>query len=300
MRGSGIVLAVALLGTPALGAPTPEQKCEIAKTQGMGKLAACIQKVRAKAIAKGTTPDFVACLDAHSTAWDKAEAKAVRAGTECIDEIVSGQVAGLVTASSETIGNALAGGALFTCGNGAIDPNEECDTANLNGATCETELPNVDGASGTLACTPFCLFDVSGCATHAQCSEPYYLLDDPTRNVAFSDGDDGVELCDAHPPEDPQWRGPGWYRMAGGAGVKLPESAPQPFACGTDAGGWLTSAHPTVAEGVVAREVCFAFMGAGCFDDPTPIQVVNCGSYYLYNLADPAAECFRYCAEGVN
>jgi hypothetical protein len=111
MRGFGIVLAVALLGTPALGAPTPEQKCEIAKTQGMGKLAACIQKARAKAIAKGTTPDFVACLDAHSTAWDKAEAKAVRAGTECVDEIVSGQVAGLVTASSETIGNALAGGA---------------------------------------------------------------------------------------------------------------------------------------------------------------------------------------------
>jgi hypothetical protein len=29
------------------------------------------------------------------------------------------------------------------------------------------------------------------------------------------------------------------------------------------------------------------------------LAAATCGSYYLYSRADPEAECFRYCAEGV-
>ncbi len=46
------------------------------------------------------------------------------------------------------------------CGNGTLDPGEQCDGTNLNGATCESR-----GFSngGTLACAAGCTFDTSGC-----------------------------------------------------------------------------------------------------------------------------------------
>ncbi|MBI3767819.1 MAG: hypothetical protein HY271_04895 [Deltaproteobacteria bacterium] len=45
------------------------------------------------------------------------------------------------------------------CGNGSVDPGEQCDSTNLNGGTCETE----GFAKGTLACGPGCRYDTSGC-----------------------------------------------------------------------------------------------------------------------------------------
>jgi len=45
------------------------------------------------------------------------------------------------------------------CGNGSIDPGEECDGANLNGASCTGSC--YDG--GALACTPSCAYDFSVC-----------------------------------------------------------------------------------------------------------------------------------------
>ena len=49
-----------------------------------------------------------------------------------------------------------------TCGNGTIEPGEECDATDLGGATCES----VTGLqSGTLACTNTCRYDTSDCHT---------------------------------------------------------------------------------------------------------------------------------------
>ncbi|HPL25785.1 MAG TPA: hypothetical protein PLV44_09170 [Myxococcota bacterium] len=45
------------------------------------------------------------------------------------------------------------------CGNGEIDEGEQCDGANLNEQTCETQ--GFDG--GTLTCTAICQFDTTGC-----------------------------------------------------------------------------------------------------------------------------------------
>lgn len=46
------------------------------------------------------------------------------------------------------------------CGNGVIDPNEQCDGVNLNGFTCEA----LGNAGGSLACDPVtCTFDTSMC-----------------------------------------------------------------------------------------------------------------------------------------
>jgi len=52
---------------------------------------------------------------------------------------------------------------LPTCGNGVIDPLEDCDGANLNSATCATATKNV-APVGVLKCGG-CRFDMSGCTT---------------------------------------------------------------------------------------------------------------------------------------
>jgi len=46
-----------------------------------------------------------------------------------------------------------------SCGNGNIDPGEDCDGANLNGADCQS----LGFAGGSLGCTN-CIFDTSNCA----------------------------------------------------------------------------------------------------------------------------------------
>ncbi len=47
------------------------------------------------------------------------------------------------------------------CGNGVLDPGEECDGTNLDEQTCALVVPTRPG--GTLACTPTCTFDTAGC-----------------------------------------------------------------------------------------------------------------------------------------
>jgi hypothetical protein len=48
------------------------------------------------------------------------------------------------------------------CGNGVIDPGEECDGAKLNSMTCMS----LSYRSGTLSCSPTtCIFDTSMCMT---------------------------------------------------------------------------------------------------------------------------------------
>jgi hypothetical protein len=49
--------------------------------------------------------------------------------------------------------------ACTACGNGAIDPGEACDSADLAGQTCQSQ--GFD--AGTLACSPMCTFNTGGC-----------------------------------------------------------------------------------------------------------------------------------------
>jgi cysteine-rich repeat protein len=50
---------------------------------------------------------------------------------------------------------------LTTCGNGFRDAAEECEGADLGGATCES----LGFGPGIVSCTPMCLLDTSGCDT---------------------------------------------------------------------------------------------------------------------------------------
>ncbi|CAB3996743.1 Hypothetical predicted protein, partial [Paramuricea clavata] len=46
----------------------------------------------------------------------------------------------------------------------------------------------------------------------------------------------------------------GWYRFGGGAGIKLSIKCYNGARCGTTAHGWMSGAHPTIAEGKVSRK----------------------------------------------
>lgn len=131
------------------------------------------------------------------------------------------------------------------------------------------------------------------------CGNPYYgTLTEADRNVGFNDGSGGVEYSDIAQSvyQSPDWDGPGWYRILGDAGTQLPESPPADFSCGADAPGWLSSPHPTIADGPVAATACFSYLGDTCMWS-TPIQVVDCGAYYLYDLPDAPGNVMRYCGE---
>lgn len=87
---------------------------------------------------------------------------------------------------------------------------------------------------------------------------------------------------------------PGWYRFQGAAGNRMPDECVLTNRCGTYAPGWLFGAHPTVAEGVVTRQVCYS-SDYSCCRWSNNIKVKNCSSYYLYELQKPPRCDLRYC-----
>jgi hypothetical protein len=61
------------------------------------------------------------------------------------------------------------------------------------------------------------------------------------------------------------------------------------YACGTDAPGWLNGAHPLPNDGVVSRQVCFAWSYWNGPEDSCRwsynVDIVACNGFYLYNLS---------------
>lgn len=84
----------------------------------------------------------------------------------------------------------------------------------------------------------------------------------------------------------------GWVRFWFVNGSKnyqyLTETMPPTNMCGTNAPGWMASGvHPSVNDGIVSRVVCFNWAGYNCYPGwNVTIQVVNCGPYFLYQLAN--------------
>ena len=84
----------------------------------------------------------------------------------------------------------------------------------------------------------------------------------------------------------------GWYRFQGAAGDRMADKCVLPYRCGTEYLRWLNGTHPTVAEGVVIRQVCFSRNQSCCYLTQI-MKVKNCGSYYVYEL--PWLGWGRYC-----
>ncbi|XP_078351531.1 uncharacterized protein LOC144636245 [Oculina patagonica] len=113
----------------------------------------------------------------------------------------------------------------------------------------------------------------------------YTVLGDADRHV---DHGNTNSLCDSSIVTQ-------WYRFTGAAGTAIPDTCPEINRCNTDAPGWLSEPHPTVAEGIVTKTVCYHWSGSCCLWSNT-IDVLNCGDFYIYKLIPPPVGCnLRYC-----
>ena len=82
----------------------------------------------------------------------------------------------------------------------------------------------------------------------------------------------------------------------GTGGAKLVDSPVDQKHCGTDATGWLSGGHPTVAQGEVARTVNFKYSNNNA-RWKADVKVVNCGSNYVYYLVKTPVCHLGYCTE---
>ena len=123
-----------------------------------------------------------------------------------------------------------------------------------------------------------------------ECSN-YGFLNESNRAMTYVSSSIG-NLCDSALS--------GWYRFSGEAGTQMADSCPKIHHCSTDSPGWLNGTHPTVAEGIVQRKVCFLqhLNGTDCCYFSKDISVRNCGAFYVYRLDPP--RCYsRYCGNGL-
>ena len=91
---------------------------------------------------------------------------------------------------------------------------------------------------------------------------------------------------------------PGWYRFQGAAGDQMADKCVPRNHCSASYSGWLYDAHPTIAEGVVTRKVCFS-SPRYCCDWYDAIRVKKCGAYFVYELPRTYRCPARYCGSGI-
>ena len=129
----------------------------------------------------------------------------------------------------------------------------------------------------------FCLTcDLSLLVLAVECTN-YLSLTSGDRKTTYGTG----SLCDKNLNR--------WYRFEGDGGTRMPTSCPPKNSCNTHATGWLNGEHPTVAEGKVTRQVCFHWV-SNCCHWTTNIQVINCGSFYVYYFSGTPTCSLRFCS----
>ena len=89
----------------------------------------------------------------------------------------------------------------------------------------------------------------------------------------------------------------GWYRFTGDAGSTMATKCVPKNYCGTHAPGWMSGPHPSQAEGIVTRKVCYNWNNK-CCNWNNNIRVRNCGGFYVYELTKTPVCSLRYCGSG--
>lgn len=64
--------------------------------------------------------------------------------------------------------------------------------------------------------------------------------------------------------------------------------------CGTVVTGWLQTAHPKTADGIVSGKVCFRW-GSDCCNWSQNIHLRNCGRFFVYKLGKTFACPMGFC-----
>jgi hypothetical protein len=159
-RGVFTFLGVLLIAGAAW-AVDPGPKCEAAKLKEAGKYHYCRMKAESKAVKKSEAPVYTKCVSKFNQKWPLIEQKGEGACP------TNGDQSEMKTQTEDHVDywalilhdpNYSPPG----CGDGIADPNgnEQCDGADLGGASC-TSLGYTGG--GTLSCTVGCGYDTSLC-----------------------------------------------------------------------------------------------------------------------------------------
>jgi len=125
----------------------------------------------------------------------------------------------------------------------------------------------------------------------------YRVLDDSTRKVKYTTD---IWCCDSQDTareehcDDEDWKGPGWYRIAGSAGTRMPSSAPGEWLCGTGAPGWVEGQLPSRVGDKVDSRVCFRYEDDHCQWE-ADIQITACTGFLVYYLPNTPECTLRYC-----
>ena len=129
----------------------------------------------------------------------------------------------------------------------------------------------------------------------------YEILDDARRH--YSQVVSGSWICDDFSSSNKNnWKGSNFYRIMEPAGTQIREGCVAgDNACGTYGQGYITSGtHPTMVTERSTLTVCFK-NGAVCPPSTCyksiDIEVINCGSYYVYDLLSTDACAYAYCSE---
>ncbi|XP_078377877.1 uncharacterized protein LOC144661039 [Oculina patagonica] len=87
---------------------------------------------------------------------------------------------------------------------------------------------------------------------------------------------------------------PGPKRFQGAAGDRMADKCVPQNHCGTKYPGWLNGSHPSVAEGVVSRKICYSNSTDCCFTFHYA-DVKNCSGYYIYQIQAVPGCPYRIC-----
>jgi hypothetical protein len=132
-----------------------------------------------------------------------------------------------------------------------------------------------------------------GSQTGGPCSG-YTQIDDPTRNVNFTEG---YNFCDNNYLFNTS-NGGAWIRFVGTGGTTIPTSSVDLNHCGAYLSGWYNSTLPVTTNMIINGTVCFNFY-ASSYAYAVDISVALCSgsptNYYVYFLPPIGICSARYC-----
>ena len=121
--------------------------------------------------------------------------------------------------------------------------------------------------------------------TYSECTS-YKWLNDSSRNINYYGYYN--QKCDDNLSK-------GWYRFGQGAGNQMNRKCTDNYYCSARFNSYLSKDHPGLYDGIVSRTVCFHQDNVSCCLWSQSIRVLNCGTYYVYEL-HAAKRCnARYC-----
>jgi len=135
-----------LIAVTAFAAGTPEQKCQAGKNDVAGKYAACMGKAEKGLVTTGDAVKYAAavskCEGKILGAWSKLEAAAAAAGATCPSSGDRSPIEDFMSACSESVAVAVAGG---TLGPDPVTCAADLTTCDGGLATCDGDLTTCDG-----------------------------------------------------------------------------------------------------------------------------------------------------------